>query len=157
MNWDAIGAIAEAIGAAGVIASLLYVAVQVRASTRASAVEAKLASTRFYTDYLNSLIQTPELNDLFLRGRENLESLSPDDYYRFSNMALQACSFFSAAYFQFRKGTLSEGDWFENRAIVQFWFRGRGCRDWWEKVGKHMFGADFASFVETEIHELDAA
>lgn len=76
MNWDAVGAVAEALGAAGVIASLLYVASQVRASNRASAVEAKLQSTRFLAELIDSLIQNPELNDLYLRGIADLESLS---------------------------------------------------------------------------------
>ena len=44
MNWDAIGAMAELAGALGVIASLIYVATQIRQSTRASSVEAKLAT-----------------------------------------------------------------------------------------------------------------
>jgi hypothetical protein len=35
MNWDAIGAIAETLGAVGVIASLLYLSTQVRDSRRA--------------------------------------------------------------------------------------------------------------------------
>jgi hypothetical protein len=61
MNWDAIGAIAEALGAAGVIASLLYLTTQVRASTRVSAVEAKLQSTRLLTESIDPVIQTPEL------------------------------------------------------------------------------------------------
>ena len=34
MNWDAVGAIAESIGALGVISSLIYLAVQVRQNTR---------------------------------------------------------------------------------------------------------------------------
>ena len=34
MNWDAIGTIAEALGAAGVIATLAYLAMQIRANTR---------------------------------------------------------------------------------------------------------------------------
>jgi hypothetical protein len=39
MNWDAIGATAESIAALGVITSLIYLAVQIRSSTRASAAE----------------------------------------------------------------------------------------------------------------------
>ena len=42
MNWDAIGAIGEIVGAAAVVASLLYLATQFRASSReakASALE----------------------------------------------------------------------------------------------------------------------
>ena len=68
MNWDAIGAIGEVVGAAGVIASLLYLAIQVRASTRASAVDAKLRAAEMRIEFINSLINTPELNDLWLRG-----------------------------------------------------------------------------------------
>ena len=52
MNWDAIAAIAEGLGALGVIASLLYVAVQVRQNTRASRVESKLAATGLMSSYL---------------------------------------------------------------------------------------------------------
>ncbi len=36
MNWEAIGAIAEAVGAAGVIASLVYLGTQIRSNTRAA-------------------------------------------------------------------------------------------------------------------------
>ena len=46
VNWEVIGAISGVIGAAGVVASLLYLAVQVRTSNRASAVQAKLELIR---------------------------------------------------------------------------------------------------------------
>jgi hypothetical protein len=36
MDWSAIGAIAEIIGAAGVVVSLMYLAYQVRQNTRAT-------------------------------------------------------------------------------------------------------------------------
>ena len=157
MNWDAIGAISEAIGAAGVIASLLYLAVQIRSSTRASAVESKLASTRFYTEFFGSLVESPELNELMMRGRKSLETLSPEEYYRFSNLVFQAFSFFSAGYFQVRQGTLSEQDWFEGRAILRYWLRGPGVQQWWSKVAKPMFGTDFVAFIEAEIRDIDAA
>ena len=155
MNWEAIGAIGEAIGAVGVIASLIYLAVQVRASTRASAVESKLASTRMRTDFLNYLIESSDLNNLFTQGRQSIEPLSIEDYYRFSNMALHAFSFLSAGYFQFCKGTLNEDDWNENRAIISFLLRGPGFREWWVKVGKYMFGDNFVSFVESEIKKIE--
>ena len=157
MNWDALGAVAELIGAAAVMASLLYLAVQVRASTRASAVEAKLQSTRLSSDFIDALIQSPELNGLFIKGRRNLDSLSEDEYLRFSNMTLKAFWFFSAGHFQFRQGTLSESDWFEIKAVLRYWLHGRGCRDWWATVGRTMFGNEFTAFIESEIAELDAA
>jgi hypothetical protein len=154
VNWEAIGAISEVIGAAGVIASMLYLAVQVRSSTRASAIESKLASSRVYTDFLGSLIQSPELNRIFLQGRKDLASLtSEDDYHRFSNLALQGFSHFSATYFQYQRRMLSDLDWFESRAVIQYWVRGAGFQAWWTKLGRKMFGADFVAFIDSEIRE----
>ena len=157
MNWEAIAAIAETIGALGVIASLLYLAGQVRASTRASAVEAKLASTQMLNDYVDGLIQNPELNDLFLRGLADLGSLSEADYYRFSNMALKAFWFFSAQHYQFRTGTLSEGDFLEGRMVLLYWLKRPGARAWWAKLGRASVAPEFRDFVDAEIAALDAA
>ena len=67
-----------------------------------------------------------ELNDLYLRGRADLESLSRDEVYQFSNLALKAFWFFSAAHFQFRMGTLADSDWQEQRAAIRYWLRGPG-------------------------------
>jgi hypothetical protein len=157
MNWEAIGAIGEIAGAIGVIATLLYLSVQVRSSTLASKVESKLATTRMYTDFLSGLIHSPEINELFLRGRKDLSSLTSDEFYRFSNLALQSFSFFSAGYFQYSRGTLHESDWHENMAVIQFWLRGEGCRQWWVKVGMHMYGSEFVTFIESQIRMLDSA
>ena len=156
MNWEALGASAEFVGAAGVVASLLYLAVQVRTSNRASAVQAKFESTRLLNDFMDLLIHNPEFDQLMVEARKTLDSLSPDEYSRFSNMSLKAFWFFSAGYFQFRQGTLAEDDWFELRAVIHYWLRGQGCRNWWAKMGRFMYGDDFVGFIESEIASLAA-
>ncbi len=83
MNWDAIGAIAELAGAIGVVASLAYLATQIRHNTRASAVESKLVTTGMLTGFVDTLITDPELNDIFMRGRISTENLSKTEYQRF--------------------------------------------------------------------------
>ena len=157
MNWDAIGAIAELVGAVGVVASLLYVATQVRHGTRASAAEAKLETARLLHTFIDSLIDKPELNDLFLRGIADLDSLSRDEYLRFSNLSLKAFWFFSAGHFQFRTGTLSENDFHEIRAVLRYWLRGPGCRAWWDKIGRESMAPDFRDFVDAEIAAMEKA
>jgi len=156
MDWEALGAFAELIGAVGVIGSLLYLAVQVRTSNRAAAVQAKLESTRLLNDFMDLLIEHPELDQLMRKGRKGLDSLSPDEYQQFSNMSLKAFWFFSAGHFQFRRHTLAEGEWYEVRAVVDYWLRSQGCRDWWAKLGRSMYGAEFVEFVESEIARLAA-
>jgi hypothetical protein len=157
MNWEAIGAVGEVAGAIGVIVTLLYLSLQVRASNRASKVEAKLTTSGMYTDFLRTLIESPEINDVFVRGREDIEQLNTEEFYRFSNLGFRAFSYFSAGYFQHRMGTLSESDWFEMLAIVRFWLRGVGTQNWWTRLGSHMYGDDFVDFIESEIRRLDPA
>ena len=156
MNWTAIGAIGEALGAAGVIASLLYLAAQVRAGRRSSAVEAKLESTRLLNDFIDLLIQSPERNALIRKGLSESESLSEEEYSNFSNMLFKGFWYFSAGHFQYRMGTLDESDWHEVLAVMHYWLRGPGCRTWWEKRGRSMLGPKFAKFVDSEIERLSA-
>lgn len=154
MNWDAIGAIAELFAAMGVIASLVYLAVQVRASTRAAAVAAKLDSTDLLNKFIDVLIEDPQLNDIYLRGINDLDSLSKEEYFRFSNMSLKAFWFFSAAYYQYRRNTISDDEYYESRAVLRYWLRGAGCRSWWEKLGRASVSPSFAKYVDAQIKEI---
>lgn len=156
MNWDAIGAMAELLGALGVIISLLYLAGQIRNANRAAAVAAKLDSTRFITDYLDLLIQNPEIADLINRGRRDQESLSKDEFLRFSNCALKAFYYFSAGYFQNQLGTLSDSSYKEILAIVDFWLHGAAVRRWWDTVGRFMFEPDFVAFIDERFAIMEA-
>jgi hypothetical protein len=141
----------DGIGALGVIATLLYLGIQVRAGTRASEVESKLVSTRFNVDFLSLLVQSPELDELLVKGLKGVDPLSPEEYRRFSNMLFMAFSSFSATHFQVQRGALSESDWYENRATMDYLFRGPGCHVWWDKVGKYMYGPDYIEFIEKEV------
>jgi len=154
MNWDAIGAIGEVVGAAAVVGSLLYLAGQVRMSARASAVESKMQSTTLLYTYIDSLINSPDLLDLQTRGIADIEALAKVDYVRFSNMSMKAFWMFSASYFQYRSGTIDEDGFFETKAVIRYWLRGRGCRKWWERIGRAAMSPLFAKFVDTEIEEM---
>jgi hypothetical protein len=149
MNWEAVGAIGEIVGAFGVIASLLYVAMQVRASNKASLVESKLATSRMHSDFIGSLIQNPDLDDILFAGISGDKNLSRKDYQRYSNMALQAFTFFSAGYFQVHKGTMDSDEWHESEAVIEFWLNGQGGREWWDKVGQHRFSSKFVTYIES--------
>ena len=151
MDWEAVTAIGQVLGALGVIASLIYLAAQVRQNNRASSVAAKLASTQLLSRFVDSLIADPQLMDVWIRGRENFEALDRDDHMRFSNMCLKAFWFFSAAHYQLRVKTLQEDDWTEFYSVICFWLDGKGVRTWWDKTGRTRFGKSFASFIDAEI------
>ena len=75
MNWEALGAIAELVGAVAVIASLIYLAIQVRVNTESvrQSTRAQLAQTSFASDeraqkYVLALLQDESVAALLSRG-----------------------------------------------------------------------------------------
>ncbi len=90
MNWEAIGAIGEAVGAIGVIATLGYLAFQIRQNTKqlvlneqASRVAAANASATALRIERRSVYESAEVADVWLKGLSNPDDLSENDYYRF--------------------------------------------------------------------------
>jgi len=149
MNWDAIGAIAELLGAVGVIGSLIYLATQVKTSTIASSVESKLRTTEFLVNFQDMLIANPQMHEVMLRGRRDVENLSKEEYMIFSNMAQKAFWYFSATYFQKRKNAVDEADWFEVQAIINYWTSAPGAYHWWRKFGHLAFTGEFSDFIDS--------
>jgi hypothetical protein len=62
MNWDAIAAIAELIGAAAVVLSLIYLAIQVRTGSRALQTTMRDSSFHALTEYNLYLISDPSVH-----------------------------------------------------------------------------------------------
>ena len=73
MNWEAIGAIGEVVGAAAVVASLVYLAVQIRQNTRTI----RRASAR----------QSGEKNAVALRGLADYSELFAGDFMGLDRIA----------------------------------------------------------------------
>jgi hypothetical protein len=75
VNWDAIGAIGEVVGAVGVIATLGYLAVQIRQNNMHLAENAKISKVAALEANANSsnrfrelLLTNPDLSELYERG-----------------------------------------------------------------------------------------
>jgi hypothetical protein len=90
LNWEALGAIGEVVGAGGVIATLVYLAYQIRQNTeqleqsilsaRASAVNASQVTLR---ENRQSIFEDAEMAEIFLRGNRSPETLSELEALRY--------------------------------------------------------------------------
>jgi len=86
MNWDAIGAIGELIGAAAVVISVVYLAVQIRGQTS----ESRLAATRELsskrTDAMKMVLADDGLLQVYLIALRDYESLEGEERLKASLM-----------------------------------------------------------------------
>ena len=147
-DWGAIG---ELIGGFAVVASLVYVGLQMKAGNLASRVESKLRLTGMQADFGDLLIANPNLNEIMISGRRNIESLSKEDYLRFTNLAQKASWFISAGYFMYRNKAISDEDWHEIETIADYWASSKGYQEWWGRQGGASFAGAFKHFMESKI------
>jgi hypothetical protein len=76
MNWEAIGAIGEVVGAFAVFLSLLYLAIQIRNSRRSDQLAAAAGAASAVDEWIGQIVRDGELYDLYRRGLTDYESLS---------------------------------------------------------------------------------
>ena len=79
MNWDAIGAIGEVVGAVGVIASLVYLGLQLRQNSKTIAEETVQKILNNYHVAMEYLISDREVNRIWFHGFRDTSALNKDE------------------------------------------------------------------------------
>jgi hypothetical protein len=157
MNWDALGAIGEIIGAAGVIVSLLYLASQVRNNSR----QLRHSSAQAVLDKLNGLIGqlafTAGAGDVWTRGLSGLEELREDEeLVRFSSMMLQAFWAYEEVLHYREAGVIEEWAWTHAKAPVEHFMRTPGFQQWWQ-LRRGWFSPEFQNHVARRMPQATGA
>jgi len=151
MNWDAIGAIAEAVGAVGVIVSLLYLAVQIRQGAKTAEGVAYRDASATICEEFNTMSEG-ENAEIILKGLRKFSDLEPREKYTFDSVM---SGFF----------TLIESDFISNDAGLlrdetmenwSFLLRTRylgypGMQDWWQG-SKQIYIKSVQDWVD---HQID--
>lgn len=85
MNWEAIGAIGEILAAGGVIATLVYLAAQVRNSAQVSKAQTFQAIFDGVANHNNEMFSAMDV-DLVMKGFRSFADPNPAEKARFSNL-----------------------------------------------------------------------
>ena len=83
MNWDAIGAIGEVVGALAVFITLGYLAVQIRQNTKAVRATALDSGVNSVNAVRVAMFENAEVASFYIRGLENPDKLPPEERVRF--------------------------------------------------------------------------
>jgi hypothetical protein len=154
MNWEAVGAIGEVIGAFGVIASLAYLGIQIRHSTaqmgehsralRIAAIDQVAAS---FSRFRDPLIRDPELARLWLKGTRDYDSLDEVEKIRCGRLFQELFFAHQNTYSRYLEAASSEAAWLDHRDAIAANLRLPGIRTWWART-RSIYADDFEEIVE---------
>jgi hypothetical protein len=146
MNWDAIGAIGEIVGASAVVVSLIYLAIQIKnqnAESRAATVQQVLESNAVAI----SQLQDPDLAEIWIAGVEGFDSLSDVQRLRFVIYLTSALRSWENAYFQWRNGRLEDDTWHTLIAVIKDVKSTTAFSKFFE-MRRHHFRPEFAAYLD---------
>lgn len=84
MNWSAIGAVGEILGAVAVFATLFYLANQIRQTNRATQATIESVMGQWWSQHNREMIHSPEMIEVIETDLSDMKSLSDSDRRRFS-------------------------------------------------------------------------
>lgn len=132
MNWDAVGAIGEVVGALAVVATLGYLAIQIRQNTMAVRRNSVRQANEGNSRALNSLIDEG-VSEVFVRGLKSLDDLSDVERFRFDNVFYQWLSAQEQAFIDRREGAISDDSFAVYENTVPGFLTTPGGREWWRQ------------------------
>ena len=157
MNWDAIGATAEIIGAIGVILSLIYLAIQIRANsdnisqnTKAILANTEISSNDQILEIYKPQIESAEVAALARKGHAGIDELDDTERHRYSMLVRGIFETHQTYFVQQKRGTTGPEIWeFHSRSFDNF-CTFPGIITWWEKH-KATFDPEYAKYINAKI------
>jgi len=107
LNWNAIGAVPELVGAAPVIATLFYLGRQVKHAADQSRLSGGQA-IQSANDRAYDPIYTPEMLSIWSRGHEDRESLPESDRRIFDLILVRLVASYGSTVFQCERGAYDD-------------------------------------------------
>jgi len=149
MNWEALGAIGETVGAIAVVLTLGYLAVQIRQNTRAIRASAHQDTTRDVSEFLSRVADSADLARILRVGMQDWDKLDDDERMRFSMLLFRVFFNFQHLFSLHREGTLDPEYWASQWQVMLWYMRQPGVGRWWS-VAKSRLRPGFVEYMEGE-------
>ena len=158
MNLEQLANLGELIGGLAVVASLIYLAIQIRQNTQ-TVRSATLASNTDIWSNMLTLIASSDLTDAYLLGSSGKQELTPKQLLQFFLICRALFVSFENQYYQFTVGTFDEDTYlgyersFKNQILIF-----PGFQAYWRQT-RAEFSPKFIARMDgllTEVPEVDA-
>ena len=147
INWEALGAIANVLAAVGVIATLIYLSVQIRQNTKAVRSSSIQNLVQNFSTTAQAAVENEEIIPLLLKGNAGLDGLTEVERARLHFWFIVTFRRFEGVYFQRDLGIVDADviDGFERSHLAVL--ASKGAQEWWA-TSNGIFNSGFVRYVE---------
>jgi hypothetical protein len=148
LDLETLGNLGEFLSGIVVIASLAYLAVQVRHNTRSLRTENYARALERISAIQSRLSQDSEFNERFSKGLIDLSQLSRNERVQFTWCLYELFGGQEFLFHQSQAGAIPEEVWERWSETMVWWLSFPGVRTWWH-ARPTPFSASFTAYIET--------
>jgi hypothetical protein len=147
MEWSAVGALAELVGATAVVVSLLYLAAQLRRGAEQQRVESARTLVTGVAAHSMNLSADETMADIWLRGCADPDTLAPLDELRFRTYLNSMFKMFEQQFVMHERGLLDSEDWETMDAVHGDFVQMPGIRAYFAARG-HWYRRSYVDYLK---------
>ena len=150
MTIEQVGSIGEIIGALATLATLVYLAVQIRGNTRMMRSQTRHVAHQLNEGPSTLIAQNPQMAGVFRRGTADINALDPDEQTQFVFLIALYFTNFHNSYGEVELGIESEADLESHWIGPSLVFQSSGARAVWEMISVS-YPEDFQAYVQSKL------
>lgn len=147
MNWDAIGAVGEVIGAIAVVITLAYLAIQIRQNTGATRAASHLSIVEALNAGNVAQAQDAELAEVWVTGVKDRSALSIAACQQIDSLCLTYFHVFASLWYSAKVGTAERDLLLSEENGFAFLMKSPGVHSWWT-ANPYAFSPEFRAYME---------
>jgi hypothetical protein len=153
MNWEAIGAIAEVIGVVAVIATVVYLSMQIKQSNRQQSAEAVKNAVKEFVDTYAAVTSDEKAAENFIEGLNRFGDLDRTTRAVFQSKMQLLTNGYYQVWTLYKSGMLLDEPLYRKSECLYLSFvLAPGGRQWWESM-KHLPPETLAIHIDGRLNE----
>ncbi len=147
MDWNAVTAVTGVFAAIFVALSVVYLALQVKAGTKATRSQTYYLATAALAEMAVQIGSNAEISRIVRIGWNTSKELTDDEFTQYSYIMLSFLRRYENIYFQWQSNLVDDDFWTGHRENLLWAFRRPGMQRVW-KDRKHSFSIGFQKFLD---------
>ena len=156
MILEQVHLIAEIIAAIAVIASLLYLGIQIRNSRIQVQNDSIDLITKERGEITRILAEDSEMSRIIAKSLAGKRKLHPNEHFRFSGYMYYAFINFELGFRKWKKKELDHVLWLAYEEAIRWWLYSPGTQKWWKNNLVPGYTKDFNTYVNNLIETINS-